>query len=181
MDNILFDSAEYQYLWDDVKKYVTTRFDLFKLEFLHKFAKVIGLILFGIATVFISALIITFGGVAAIFAMAEVMPTWAATLIMMGGWLLILVVVILFRKQLFYEPMLLAISTILFADEPKRNEEELERDRMVLEVKEHEQRTNVERQAARIEHSWTLMVRRVEKVKNLLASLNPIRLLNKKK
>ena len=181
MDNIIFDSAEYQYLWEDVKKYVSTCFDLFKLEFLHKFAKVVGLILFGIATVFISALIIAFGGVAAIFAMAEVMPTWAATLIMMGGWMLILVVVIVFRKQLFYEPMLLAISTILFADEPKRNEEELERDRMVLEVKEQEQRTNVERQAARIENGWKLTIRRVEKVKNLLVSLNPIRLFSKKK
>ncbi len=177
----LFDTKEYEYLWEDIKKYVCTRFDLFKLEFLQKFARVIGLVLFGIATVLIAVIIIAFGGVAAIFAMAEVMPTWAATLIMMGGWLLILVLVIAFRKQLFYEPMLLAISSILFDNEPKRNDEELERDRLILATKEQEERVNVERQAERIQHSWDQMVNSLKRMKELCASLNPFRLLDKKK
>ena len=168
LDLPIFDSTEYEYLLEDVKRYLNTRFELFKLDFLDKLARLLGLVLFGVVLILILFAIIGFGGMAIIFALSTCMPTWAATLIVIAAWLLILGLVIALRKPLFFYPMLLAVSSILFADEPKRNERQLEQDKALLQAREDEQAQSVQRQVERIQHSWDRLAGIFKWIRNLL-------------
>ena len=111
---------EYQYLIDDAREYLGTRWELAKLTFLEKLARIIGLILFGLVVILLTFAIIGFGGIAAIFALSACMPTWAATLIIVAVWALLLCGAVTFRKQLFINPVLAAVSAILFAPREKK-------------------------------------------------------------
>lgn len=121
----MFDSKEYAYLLADVKQYLNTRWELFKLDFLEKLSRLIGMLLFGLVLILLLFAIIGFGGLAAIYALSLCMPLWAATLIIVACWLVLLVAVICFRKQLFVNPIIAAVSAILFesrAQEKERKE-----------------------------------------------------------
>lgn len=113
----MFDSEKYQHTWADIKQFASTKFDLLKVDFLEKAAKIVGLILFALVLVLLLFAVISFGCMALIFAIGQALPMWASTLIVVALWLLIMIGAIVFRQQLFINPMLAAISSILF--EPK--------------------------------------------------------------
>lgn len=110
----MFDSEKYQQTWADIKQFASTKFDLLKVDFLEKAAKIVGLILFALVLVLLLFAVISFGCMALIFAIGQALPMWASTLIVVALWLLIMVGAIMFRQQLFINPMLAAISSILF-------------------------------------------------------------------
>ncbi len=112
---MIFDSDKYRQTWADIKQFASTKFDLFKVGFLEKAAKIIGLILFALALILLLFAIISFGCLALIFALGKALPLWAAALIVVALWLLIMIGAIVFRNQLFINPVLAAISAILFA------------------------------------------------------------------
>lgn len=116
----MFDKSTYEQTWADIKQYASTRFDLFKIGFLEKAAKIAGLIIFALALVLLLFAIISFGCIALIFAIGQTLPMWASTLIVVALWLLIMIGAIAFRKQLFINPMLVAIGAILFAEPDKK-------------------------------------------------------------
>ena len=111
---MIFDKEKYPQTWADIKQFVSTQFDLFKVGFLEKAAKIVGLILFALALILLLFAIISFGCLALIFALGQVLPLWASALIVVALWLLIMVGAIVFREKLFINPMLAAISAILF-------------------------------------------------------------------
>ena len=117
---MMFDKTKYQQTWADLKQLASTKFDLLKVDFLEKAAKIIGLILFALAIILLLFAIISFGCLALIFALGQSLPMWAAALIVVALWVLIMAGAITFRKQLFIHPILAAISAILFA-EPKQS------------------------------------------------------------
>ena len=104
------DETQYQKLLDDCKSYLNTRYDLLRLSLLAKLSKILGLILLAIVVV------LSFGALALVFVLAQWLPLWASLLIIGGVFLLLLVLAILFRKQLFVNPLIGTLSTILFAD-----------------------------------------------------------------
>lgn len=110
----MFDSAKYQKTWADIKQFASTKFDLFKVGFLEKAAKIVGLILFALVVILLLFAVISFGCLALIYAIGQVMPMWASALIVVALWLLLMIGVVVFRDQLFINPMLAAISSILF-------------------------------------------------------------------
>lgn len=110
----MFESSKYQQTWADIKQYALTQFDLFKVGFLEKAAKIVGLILFALVLVLLLFAVISFGCIALIFAIGQTLPMWAAALIVVALWVLMLIGAIAFRRQLFINPMLAAISAILF-------------------------------------------------------------------
>ena len=116
---MIFDSPKYQQTWADIKQFASTKFDLFKVGFLEKAAKIIGLILFALALILLLFAIISFGCLALIFALGKALPLWAAALIVVALWLLIMIGAIVFREKLFINPILAAISAILFAPTEK--------------------------------------------------------------
>ena len=112
---MIFDSPKYQQTWADIKQFASTKFDLLKVGVLEKAAKIIGLILFALALILLLFAIISFGCLALIFALGKALPLWAAALIVVALWLLIMTGAIVFREKLFINPILAAISAILFA------------------------------------------------------------------
>ena len=114
---MIFDAPKYQQTWADIKQFVSTKFDLFKVGFLEKAAKIIGLILFALVIILLLFAIISFGCLALIFALGQVLPLWASALIVVALWLLIMIAAIVFREKWFINPMLAAISGILFAEQ----------------------------------------------------------------
>ena len=110
----MFDSAKYQKTWADIKQFASTKFDLLKVGFLEKAAKIIGLILFALVVILLLFAVISFGCLALIYAIVQALPMWASALIVVALWLLLMIGVVVFRDQLFINPMLAAISSILF-------------------------------------------------------------------
>ena len=110
----MFDSEKYQQTWADIKQFASTKFDLLKVDFLEKAVRIVGLILFALVLVLLLFAVISFGCMALIFAIGQALPMWASTLIVVALWLLIMIGAIAFRQQLFINPMLAAISSILF-------------------------------------------------------------------
>lgn len=126
----MFDSSKYQKTWADIKQYALTQFDLLKVGFLEKAAKIAGLIVFALALVLLLFAIVSFGCLSLMYAISQTLPLWASALIVVALWLLIMIGVIIFRKQLFINPMLVAICGILFAptennQQPKANGQQL--------------------------------------------------------
>jgi len=115
----MFDSEKYQQTWADIKQFASTKFDLLKIDFLEKAAKIVGLILFALVLILLLFAVVSFGCFALIFALGQAIPMWASALIVMALWLLIMIGAIVFRQKLFINPMLAAISSILF--EPTEN------------------------------------------------------------
>lgn len=110
------DETQYQKLLDDCKSYLNTRYDLFRLSLLAKLSKILGLILLALVVVLLVFAVLSFGALALVFVLAQWLPLWASFLIIGGVFLLLLVLAILFRKQLFVNPLIGTLSTILFAD-----------------------------------------------------------------
>lgn len=110
----MFDSEKYQQTWADIKQFASTKFDLLKVDFLEKAARIVGLILFALVLVLLLFAVISFGCLALIFAIGQTLPLWASALIVTGLWLLMMICAIVYRRQLFINPMLAAISSILF-------------------------------------------------------------------
>ena len=114
----MFDRSKYQQTWADIKQYALTQFDLLKVGFLEKAAKIVGLILFALAIILLLFAVISFGCLALIFALGQALPMWASALIVTALWLLLMVGAVVFRERLFINPMLAAICSILF-EQPK--------------------------------------------------------------
>ena len=110
----MFDSDKYQQTWADIKQFASTKFDLLKVGFLEKAARIVGLILFALVLVLLLFAVISFGCLALIYALGQTLPMWASALIVVALWLLIMTGAIVFRQLLFINPMLAAISSILF-------------------------------------------------------------------
>ena len=116
----MFDSEKYQQTWADIKQFASTKFDLLKIDFLEKAAKIVGLILFALVLILLLFAVVSFGCFALIFALGQTLPMWASALIVMALWLLIMIGAIVFRQKLFINPMLAAISSILFEPTDKQ-------------------------------------------------------------
>ena len=116
----MFESEKYQQTWADIKQFASTKFDLLKIDFLEKAAKIAGLILFALVLILLLFAVVSFGCFALIFALGQTLPMWASALIVMALWLLIMIGAIVFRQQLFINPMLAAISAILFEPADKQ-------------------------------------------------------------
>lgn len=110
-------SEEYQKLWSDARAYLSTRYDLLRLELLDKLSRIIGLVLMALVVVLLVLAVLAFLGMAAAFALAEVMPMWLACCLLAVLFLLLIVVTLLCKNRWFVNPVVAALSAILFADD----------------------------------------------------------------
>ncbi len=164
---------EYGYVISDVKEYGKTRWEWLKLKVLDKLGRIAGLLLFGFALILLFFAILVGGGIALIYALSTCMPTWGAALIVTAIWALVLTAVILMRKQLFINPMLAAMAEILLTDKPakKLTEDTLRQQTEMVEYKAQAQEMGLQREAKRVERSWTQVVSRLSSVGNLLRTV----------
>lgn len=109
---------QYQQLLSDSRSYLNTQFDLLRLRLLEKLSRIIGLVLFALVSILLVFAIFGFSAVALAFVLAQWLPLWASFLIIGGVFLLALILAIAFRKQWFINPIVCALSAILFSDSP---------------------------------------------------------------
>ncbi len=169
----MFDKEDYEYLLSDLQDYGKIRWEQVKLTILDKLARIVGLLLLGLAVIMLLMAVLAVGSVALISVLSDCMPVWAASLIVAAIWILILVAVVSCRKQLFINPMLTAVAAILFSNQPKRK---ISADSMVqqsemLNYKAGEQEKNIQREVDRIQRSWIDLFERVATVRNLLGNV----------
>lgn len=112
------DAPQYQKLLDDTKAYLNTRYDLLRLSLLEKLSKVLGLILLALVMLLLVFAVLSFAALALVFVVAQWLPTWSAFLIVGALFLLLMVLALVFRRQWFINPMIGALSAILFMEEP---------------------------------------------------------------
>ena len=107
----------------DAKDYFSSRFDLFKLEFLEKSSKIVGGILM-ILTVVISAFVaLVFFAQALISWLAQFFNTAAPVyLICAGLFILVIVIALLGKEKIFINPIVKMLSRIMYEDDQSDNE-----------------------------------------------------------
>jgi hypothetical protein len=92
-----------------------------KLRLIGIVSRVLGLFLLIFTVVLCVLAIFSFGAVAAIDAMANCMPVWAAALIIGSAYLVLIVLVIAFRRKLFVHPFIALMTKQMI-----RSQEELD-------------------------------------------------------
>lgn len=112
----IMNEEQYQKLLHDSRAYINTQYSLLRLGLLEKLSKVIGLILFALVVVVLLFAFLGFVAVSLAFVLAQWIPAWAAFLIIGGVFLLQLIAAVVFRNRLFVNPMVRALSAILFAE-----------------------------------------------------------------
>lgn len=116
---------QYQQLLSDTRSYLNTQFDLLRLNLLEKLSRIIGLILFALVAILLVFAIFGFSAVTLAFVLAQWLPLWASFLIIGSVFLLALILAIAFRKQWFINPIVCALSAILFSDSPASDGKEV--------------------------------------------------------
>ncbi|MBR1928214.1 MAG: phage holin family protein [Paludibacteraceae bacterium] len=110
----------YSKLFADCKEYLSTRYDLLRLELLEKLSIIIGMLVFLIVTLFLGFGAIAYFSVALVHLMANVMAPAVACIILGGVLIVILLLLYWQREKLFVNPLVKKLSQILFA--PKEQE-----------------------------------------------------------
>lgn len=111
------DNSPYSQLLSDVQSYVSRRYDLFLIRLLEKVSRILGLLIAIVVVLFLSSIVVIFGGIALAYVLGQWLPMWGAYLITGTLFALLLVVAIIFRKQLFVNPIVGALSAILFVND----------------------------------------------------------------
>lgn len=109
--------------WDSLKKEIVSCGQSYgevgKLRLIGIISRILGLFLLIFTVILLLFALLAFGAVAALHAMTNVMPLWAAALLLGAGYIILIVVVIALRKPLFIHPFIRLMSKQL------RSEEEL--------------------------------------------------------
>ena len=114
---------QYQQLLSDARAYLNTQYDILRLGLLEKLSKVIGLIIFALVVILLLFAILGFGAVTVAFVLSQWLPLWASFLIVGGCFLLQLILAFIFRKQWFVNPIVAALSAILFSRDTADNQQ----------------------------------------------------------
>ena len=114
-------TSDYKQLLEECKQYASMRYDLLRLELLEKLSKIISLILLAIVSLFMVMIIFTY--------LSYLLLLWFETIfesmipgvcIVAGIYALILVCIIAFKDKIFLNPMIRALSKIIFSDENQK-------------------------------------------------------------
>lgn len=107
--------SQYSKLGADVQSFLSKRLDLFRVRLLEKVSRILGLIVSVLVVLFLSSIVVIFGGIALAYVLGQWLPMWAAYLIVGGVFVVLVIVAVAFRKQLFINPIVGALVAILFA------------------------------------------------------------------
>ncbi len=114
---VMLNDSEYSRLLSDTQSFLSKCYDLFRVRLLEKVSRILGLLIAVVVVLFLSSIIVIFGGISLAYVLAQWLPLWAAYLIMGGVFVLLVVLAIVFRKQLFINPIVAALASILFAND----------------------------------------------------------------
>ncbi|MBR1877375.1 MAG: phage holin family protein [Paludibacteraceae bacterium] len=107
----------------DASAYLSTRTLLGKLRIIGGVSRVLGLFLLVLTTVLLLFGFLGLCSVAAVLALGNCMPVWAAALVVGAAYVLLIILAFIFRKQLFINPFVKLLSGIFFEKEGRQIEE----------------------------------------------------------
>lgn len=116
MKNKLMET-NYKEVISEVKSYASMRFDLIRLELLEKLSKIISLILLVFVCVLISIIVFTYLSILLLLWLNDVFSSMIpGVCIVAGVYAILLTAMIIFRKKVFLNPIVSALSKIIFSD-----------------------------------------------------------------
>lgn len=103
----------------EVETYAKAEYELVRLQVIDNASRTVGALLLTICLILVAFAVISFCASAAVFALAEHIPTWAACLIIAGAYLLLIPVLLLGSKALFIDPIVKKMSGLKNTEELK--------------------------------------------------------------
>lgn len=107
----------FEELKQEITSYGKSVGEVGKLRLIGIVSRILGLFLLIFTIILCVFALLAFGSVAALHAMTNVMPLWAAALILGAGYIIIIFVVIACRKPLFIHPFIRLMSKQLGSEE----------------------------------------------------------------
>lgn len=104
-------------LKQEITSYGKSVGEIGRLRLIGIVSRILGLFLLIFTVILCVFALLAFGSVAALHAMTNVMPLWAAALILGAGYIIIIFVVIACRKPLFIHPFIRLLSKQLGSEE----------------------------------------------------------------
>lgn len=109
--------TNYKEVISEVKSYASMRFDLIRLELLEKLSKIISLILLVFVCILISIIVFTYLSILLLLWLNDVFSSMIpGVCIVAGVYAILLTAMIIFRKKVFLNPIVSALSKIIFSD-----------------------------------------------------------------
>ena len=113
--------ANYKEVISEVKSYASMRFDLIRLELLEKLSKIISLILLVFVCILISIIVFTYLSILLLLWLNDVFASMIpGVCIVAGVYAIALTAMIIFRKRVFLNPIVSALSKIIFSDKTQQ-------------------------------------------------------------
>lgn len=109
--------TNYKEVISELKSYASMRFDLIRLELLEKLSKIISLILLVFVCILISIIVFTYLSILLLLWLNDVFSSMIpGVCIVAGVYAILLTAMIIFRKKVFLNPIVSALSKIIFSD-----------------------------------------------------------------
>ncbi len=109
--------TDYKKIISELKSYASLRFDLIRLELLEKLSKIISLILLVFVCILISIIVFTYLSILLLLWLNDVFSSMIpGVCIIAGVYAILLTAMIIFRKKVFLNPIVSALSKIIFSD-----------------------------------------------------------------
>ncbi|MBR0297080.1 MAG: hypothetical protein IJQ95_06805 [Paludibacteraceae bacterium] len=90
----------------DVESFAKAEYNVLRLKAIDKVSHLIGSLLLIICLILIGFAVLTFGAAAAVFALGQCLPLWAACLIVGAAYLLLIPILIIGSTVLFVNPII---------------------------------------------------------------------------
>lgn len=103
----------------DVESFAKAEYEMARLRVIDKTSSLAGSLLLTICIALIAFAVLSFCAAAAVFALAQCVPTWAACLIVGGFYLLLIPLLIACSKRLFVDPVVKELSGLKNSDKLK--------------------------------------------------------------
>ena len=100
----------------EVQAYAKAEYELARLQIINSVSHVVGSLLLTICIILVAFAVISFGASAAVFALSQHLPMWAACLIIGGVYLLMIPLLIGLGKFLFVNPIIKKMSGLKDAE-----------------------------------------------------------------
>ena len=96
----------------EVNELAKAEYEMARLKVVDKTSHLVGSLLLIVCLILIAFAVLAFCAAAAVFALAQAMPTWAACLIMGAAYFLLIPILFVFAKSLFVNPIIKKLSGI---------------------------------------------------------------------
>ena len=104
---------------NELQDFAKAEYEVARLRVVDNVSRLVGSLLLTICLILIAFAVLSFCAAAAVFALAQCVPTWAACLIVGAVYLLLIPILIACSKQLFIDPLVNKLSGIKNIEELK--------------------------------------------------------------